>query len=62
VVHHDLLSLLDAHLAEMTALRHVLAAPRPVRPGERWAAAEQTIRSSERYLLAVEAVLSPTAV
>ncbi|WP_433218776.1 hypothetical protein ACQP00_13395 [Dactylosporangium sp. CS-047395] len=61
-MHYDLLSLLDAHLAEMTALRHVLAAPRPVHPGERWAAAEQTLRSSERYLQAVEAVLSPTAV
>jgi hypothetical protein len=61
-VHHDLLSLLDAHLAELTALRHVLAAPRPVHPGERWAAAQQTLRSAERYAQAAEAVLSPTVV
>ncbi|MFI5909611.1 hypothetical protein [Dactylosporangium sp. NPDC051541] len=59
-MHPDLLSLLDAHLAEMTALRHVLSAPRPVHPGERWAAAEETVRSAERYRLAVEAVLTPT--
>ncbi|MFB9447969.1 hypothetical protein Dvina_13925 [Dactylosporangium vinaceum] len=59
-MHPDLLALLDAHLAEMTALRHVLCAPRPVQPGERWAAAAETVRSAERYRLAVEAVLSPT--
>jgi hypothetical protein len=57
-VHHDLLSLLDSHLAELNALRHMLSAPRPVHPGERWAAAEQTIRSAERYAQDVHALRS----
>jgi hypothetical protein len=57
-VHHDLLALLDRHLAELTALRHVLAAPRPVRPGERWDAAELTVRSAESYARDVGALRS----
>jgi hypothetical protein len=61
-VHHDLPGLLDAHLAELTALRQVLAAPRPVHAGERWSAAEASARSAERYSQAVGALLDPTPV
>ncbi|WP_432840629.1 hypothetical protein [Dactylosporangium sp. CA-092794] len=48
-MHPDLLALLDAHMAELTALRHILAAPRPVHPGERFAAALEAARAAERY-------------
>ncbi|GAA2365549.1 hypothetical protein [Dactylosporangium salmoneum] len=58
-MHHDLLRLLDDHLAELAALRHVLAAPRPVHLGERLSAATETVRSAERYALAVGALLDP---
>jgi hypothetical protein len=61
-VHHDLIALLDVHLAELTALRRVLAAPRPVYAGERWNAAEASVRSAERYSQAVGALLDPTPV
>ncbi|MER7272987.1 hypothetical protein ABT369_00880 [Dactylosporangium sp. NPDC000244] len=61
-MHHDVLGLLDAHLAELTALRHVLAAPRPVHPGERWAAALETVRSADRYSQAVGALMDPAPV
>ncbi|MER7003929.1 hypothetical protein ABT297_12905 [Dactylosporangium sp. NPDC000555] len=61
-MHHDLLSLLDAHLAELTALRHVLSAPRPVHPGERWAAAERTVHSAEHYAEAASTLLRPAPV
>ena len=61
-MHHDLLGLLDAHLAELNALRRVLAAPRPVYAGERWSAAEATARSAERYSQAVGALLDPAPV
>jgi hypothetical protein len=61
-VHHDLLRLLDGHVAELTALRHVLCAARPVHPGERCAAAEQTVRSAERYARDVTTLLHPTPV
>jgi hypothetical protein len=58
-VHHDLLSVLDTHVAELTALRRVLAAPRPVHPGERAAAALETARSAERYAQTIRALLEP---
>ncbi|WP_432989013.1 hypothetical protein [Dactylosporangium sp. CA-233914] len=61
-MHHDLLALLDAHLAELTALRHVLSAPRPVYPGERRAAAEETVRAADRYGRAAGALLEPAPV
>ncbi|GAA4252032.1 hypothetical protein [Dactylosporangium darangshiense] len=61
-MHQDLLLLLDLHLAELTALRHVLAAPRPVHPGERRAAAEQTLRSAQRYLQEVGELMDPPPV
>ncbi|WP_426511645.1 hypothetical protein ACPPVO_14080 [Dactylosporangium sp. McL0621] len=61
-MHPDLLALLDAHLAELTALRHVLAAPRPVHPGERWAAARESTRSAGRYVQAVTELMDPAPV
>ncbi|MEV6924401.1 hypothetical protein AB0M46_07820 [Dactylosporangium sp. NPDC051485] len=54
-----MLQLLDDHLAELAALRHVLAAARPVHMGERLSAATETVRSAERYALAVGALLDP---
>ena len=60
-MHNDLLWLLDDHLAEMHALRDLLAAPRPVRPGERWAAALESAQTAQRYARAVDALLSATA-
>ena len=58
-MHPDLLAALDAHLAELTALRRVLAAPRPVHPGERHAASVEAARSAQRYAAAVNALLDP---
>ncbi|GGM22080.1 hypothetical protein ACFFX1_00980 [Dactylosporangium sucinum] len=60
-MHHDIILLLDTHLAEMHTLRMRLAAPRPVRPGERWAAAVETARSAERYAAAVDDLLGLAA-
>jgi alkanesulfonate monooxygenase SsuD/methylene tetrahydromethanopterin reductase-like flavin-dependent oxidoreductase (luciferase family) len=60
-VHNDLLWLLDAHLAEMQGLRDLLAAPRPVRPGERWAAALESAQTAQRYARAVDSLLFTTA-
>jgi hypothetical protein len=48
-MHHDILALLDAHLAHLYAVRNQLAACRRVAPGERRAAVLNTIDVSERY-------------
>ena len=48
-MHHDILTLLDAHLAQLCAARNQLAATRRVAPGERRAAVLHTIDVTERY-------------
>ncbi|GAA3217661.1 hypothetical protein ACFO1B_46235 [Dactylosporangium siamense] len=48
-MHHDILALLDAHLAHLRAARDQLAATRRVTPGERRAAVLHTVEVSERY-------------
>lgn len=48
-MHHDILMLLDAHLAHLHAARDQLAACRRVTPGERRAAVARTADLSARY-------------
>ncbi|WP_238011068.1 hypothetical protein KZZ52_12790 [Dactylosporangium sp. AC04546] len=60
-MHHDIILLLDTHLAELKTLRMRLAASRPVRPGERWTAAVETVRSAEQYAEAVNDLLGLAA-
>ncbi|MET7396040.1 hypothetical protein ABZS66_21355 [Dactylosporangium sp. NPDC005572] len=60
-MHHDIIDLLDSHLEELRTLRMRLAAPRPVRPGERRAAAVETARSAEQYAAAVNDLLGLAA-
>ena len=49
-MHHDILALLDGHLAHLRAARDQLAATRRVTPGERRAAVLHTVDLSECYL------------
>ncbi|MFF5228900.1 hypothetical protein [Dactylosporangium sp. NPDC000521] len=48
-MHHDMLALLDAYLAQLSAARDQLAATRRVAPGERRTAALHTVDISEQY-------------
>ncbi len=57
-MHHDILALLDAHLAHLRAARDQLAACRRVGPGERRAAVLHTADLSERYAAQARTLLA----
>lgn len=57
-MHHDILTLLDAHLAHLRAARDQLAACRRVTPGERRAAVMHTADLSERFAAQARALLA----
>ena len=57
-MHHDMLILLDAHLAHLRAARDQLAAIRRVAPGERRASVLHTIDVSERYVAQARTLLA----
>ncbi|GAA1499917.1 hypothetical protein GCM10009827_004130 [Dactylosporangium maewongense] len=57
-MHYDMLALLDAHLAQLSAARNQLAATRRVAPGERRTAALYTIDISEQYALQARGLLA----
>ncbi|OLB81621.1 MAG: hypothetical protein AUI14_02690 [Actinobacteria bacterium 13_2_20CM_2_71_6] len=48
-LHGYVLARLDDHLAAMSALRHELAVPRPLRPGSRWQLAAATALAAQWY-------------
>lgn len=57
-MHSDVLNLLDAHLAELQALRTDLNSSRQVRPGARLDAAAATLRSTRDFASELTHVLT----
>ncbi|MFC4063637.1 hypothetical protein [Actinoplanes subglobosus] len=56
-MHADVLHLLDAHLAELNALRRSLTMPRPSQPGERHDAAVATLQSTRHFVAELGLIL-----
>ncbi|SDT20710.1 hypothetical protein [Actinoplanes derwentensis] len=57
-MHSDVLNLLDAHLAELQALRDDLGSARQVRPGARHDTATATLESTQTFASLLTRVLT----
>jgi hypothetical protein len=57
-MHSDVLNLLDAHLAELQALRRDLTPSRSIRPGARWDVAAATLESTRHFASELSRVLT----
>ncbi|HWS36372.1 MAG TPA: hypothetical protein VN408_27015 [Actinoplanes sp.] len=57
-MHSDVLNLLDAHLAELQALRDHLESPRQVKPGARHDTATATLQSAQVFASRLSRVLA----
>jgi hypothetical protein len=61
-MHSDVLNLIDAHLAELQALRHDLTSSRQIQPGARFDAASATLQSTRHFASELSVILNlPTA-
>ncbi|MFI5494005.1 hypothetical protein [Actinoplanes sp. NPDC051859] len=60
-MHGEILAVLDAHLAELQALRRQLVAARPIGPGQRWAIAADAAASSRQCASRLTTLLADDA-
>jgi hypothetical protein len=61
-MHSDVLNLIDAHLAELQALRRDLTSSRQIQPGARLDAASATLQSTRHFASELSLILNPQAV